>query len=148
EAGAGVPVEFLDAAQQRIKVTFPLRQKQYRTAWKLEWEIDRRPVPARLRSRFTQVQWNEYFRITSAWFQPDPKGTWIQVLNDARVSEFFVAYNDGVIRWYDVLDHGSMWAIQNEADEVGPNGMVIGKGGFVVAEVRDRGLAYKNWKDA
>jgi hypothetical protein len=143
EFGARVPVQFYDRAQRQIKVTFPLRSKNPRTAWKVEWDIERRPVPEHLRTFWTQVKQNVYFRIKKASFQPDPKGPWIQVLNDARVSEFFVAYNDGKVRWYDALDHGMLWQIGNEDEEAGPNGQVLGKERSVVAEVRDRGPAYK-----
>jgi primary-amine oxidase len=140
-------VRILDPEQRRVEVTFPTGKQQWQTAWKVEWDIERRPVPERLRWRETQVRENVYFRIKQAWFKPAPAEDWIQVLNDARVSELFVPYNDGKIRWYDVLDHGVLWKIIDPEAEAGPNGEVLGKDGFVVGELRDRGVAYKNWMD-
>lgn len=143
-----LPVAFLGPDQRQLEVTFPLGQKNWQTAWKLEWQIDRRPVPQHLRSGTTRIKENVYFGIKQAWFRagPSERDPWIQVLHDARVSELFVPYNDGVIRWYDVLDHGHLWQIrpENERAEAGPRGQVLGKERFVVGEVRDRGLLYKN----
>jgi primary-amine oxidase len=136
-------VRFLDPTQRLIEVTFPTGKQEWRTAWKVEWDIERRPVPERLRWRGTVVKENVYFRIKQAWFKPGPAEDWIQVLNDARLSEIFVPYNDGKVRWYDVLDHGHLWSVADD-EEAGPSGQVLGKERFVVAELRDRGLAYKN----
>jgi primary-amine oxidase len=141
---APLPVHFLDKEQRRIEITFPAGKKDWRTAWKVEWDIEKRPVPVRLKWVGTRVQENVYFRIKEAWFRPGPTAEWIQVLNDARVSELFVPYNDGKIRWYDVMDHGRLWKIQNEEAEAGPKGQVLGKERLVVGELRDRGIAYKN----
>ncbi len=140
--GGQLPVKFLDAEQRRIEITFPTGTKDWRTAWKVEWQVEKRPVPERFRWAGTQVRENVYFRIKQAWFKPAPSEEWIQVLNDARVSEIFVPYNDGKIRWYDVMDHGYLWTINEE--EAGPNGKVLGKERCVAAELRDRGIAYKN----
>ena len=141
---ARLPVHFLDKEQRRIEITFPAGKKDWRTAWKVEWDIEKRPVPARLRWTGTLVPENVYFRIKQAWFRPGPTEDWIQVLNDARVSELFVPYNDGKIRWYDVMDHGRLWQIKNEEAEAGLSGQVLGKERCVVGELRDRGIAYKN----
>jgi len=142
-----LPVKFRDATQREIEVTFPLGEKNWQTGWKIEWQIDRRPVPKQLRSGFTRVQENVYFSIKQAWFRSAPSEPWIQVLSDARASELFVPYNDGVIRWYDVMDHGAMWRIADEKAEAGPRGQVLGKDRFIVGEVRDRGIMYKNFGD-
>jgi primary-amine oxidase len=144
--GARLPLK-TDAEQRHIEITFPTGKQDWRTAWKVEWDIERRPVPERFRWGGTQVKENVYFRIKQAWFKPAPAEEWIQVLDDARVSELFVPYNDGRIRWYDVMDHGVLWKIIDPEAEAGPNGQVLGKDGYVVGELRDRGLAYKNWKD-
>jgi primary-amine oxidase len=143
-----LPVKFLDGQKQaRLEVTFPLGQKDWRTAWRIEWHIERGPVPKQLRmAGRTRVKENVYFRIKSAWFRAGPteRDEWIQVLDDLRVSELFVPYNDGKVRWWDVLDHGSMWPIKNERAEAGPRGQVLGLERCVVGEVRDRGLLYKD----
>jgi primary-amine oxidase len=142
-----LPVTFRDESQRELEVTFPLGERNWQTAWKIEWQIDRRPVPQQLRSTFTRIKENVYFSIKQAWFRSAPTEPWIQVLSDARASELFVPYNDGVIRWYDVMDHGVMWKIVDEKAEAGPRGQVLGKDRFVVGELRDRGIMYKNFGD-
>ncbi len=142
-----LPVQFRDGdGQKRIEVTFPLGKKDWQTAWKIEWDVEKRPVPKHLRTAFTQVKENVYFRIKDAWFRAGPteKDEWIQVLEDARLSELFVPYGDGETRWRDVLDHGRLWKIMDEETECGPNGQVLGRDRVVVGETRDRGIIYKD----
>jgi primary-amine oxidase len=87
--------------------------------------------------------------ITGAWFKRDLSEPWIKVLNDARVAELFVPYHQGHPRYYDLT---SFQFPLNEvkAEDAGPFGTLMppfqgDPFATVVKEVRDRGLAWKDY---
>jgi Copper amine oxidase, enzyme domain len=88
--------------------------------------------------------------ITGAWFKRDLGEDWIKVLNDARVAELFVPYHQSsYIRYYDLT---SFQFPLNEvkAEDAGPFGTLMppfqgDPFATVVKEVRDRGLAWKDY---
>src|SRR5262245_27249790 len=78
--------------------------------------------------------------ITGAFFKRNASENWVRVLWDARLAEMFVPYHPGSPRYHDLsLGFGLVTANANDA---GSCGRVIDT--YVVKEVRDRGLA---WKD-
>ena len=88
--------------------------------------------------------------ITGAWFKRDLGEDWIKVLNDARVAELFVPYHQSsYIRYYDLT---SFQFPLNEvkSEDAGPFGTLMppfqgDPFATVVKEVRDRGLAWKDY---
>jgi hypothetical protein len=88
--------------------------------------------------------------ITGAWFKRDLSEDWIKVLNDARIAELFVPYHQSsYIRYYDLT---SFQFPLNEvkAEDAGPFGTLLppfqgDPFATVVKEVRDRGLAWKDY---
>jgi hypothetical protein len=88
--------------------------------------------------------------ITGAWFKRDLTEDWIKVLNDARIAELFVPYHQSsFIRYYDLT---SFQFPLNEvkAEDAGPFGTLMppfqgDPFATVVKEVRDRGLAWKDY---
>ena len=82
------------------------------------------------------------FKIKKAFFKPNPLSHWVQVLEDAHASEFYVPYYFRDTRFFDLRDAGEY--VPLTAKEGGPRGMTLGKERLVMAELRDRGVAYKN----
>jgi hypothetical protein len=88
--------------------------------------------------------------ITGAWFKRSLDEDWIKVLNDARVSELFVPYHQSTnIRYFDLT---SFQFPLNEvkAEDAGPFGTIMppfqgDTFATVVKEMRDRGLAWKDY---
>jgi primary-amine oxidase len=116
-----------------IVMTFPIADEDWKTAWKVTWDI----TPT-LNER---TRPNNFFRITKAWFKSGPKEPWLQVLGEARVSEIFTAYSDGVTRFHDMRDF-SFPLLKLSRKDVGMRGRVIGKDKKVAAEIRDRGVMW------
>lgn len=84
--------------------------------------------------------------ITAAFFRTSPSSPWIRVLWDARVSEIFVPYHDGSPRYYDVTNF-TFNLVQVSAADCPPTigGTPLGSPAHVCKEVRDRGLAWKDY---
>jgi Cu2+-containing amine oxidase len=88
--------------------------------------------------------------ITGAWFKRDLNEDWIKILNDARVAELFVPYHQAsMIRFYDLTGFSFPLAQVREED-AGPFGSLMPafRGDpypTVVKEVRDRGVAWKDF---
>ena len=88
--------------------------------------------------------------ITGAWFKRDLGEDWIKVLNDARIAELFVPYHQSShIRYFDLT---SFQFPMNEVkvEDAGPFGTLMppfqgDSFSTVVKEVRDRGLAWKDY---
>lgn len=97
----------------------------------------------------TQTAWRIRFAhgpgkglyITGAWFKKTASATWMRVLWDARVSDIFVPYHQGSPRYYDLSILGFALEPANSAD-AGCCGVLLDE--FVVKEVRDRGVLWKN----
>jgi hypothetical protein len=88
--------------------------------------------------------------ITGAWFKRELNEDWIKILNDARIAELFVPYHQvGRPRFYDLT---SFQFPLNEVkvEDAGPFGTLMppfqgDPFATVVKEVRDRGLAWKDY---
>ena len=88
--------------------------------------------------------------ITGAWFKRDLAEDWIKILNDARISELFVPYHQhSYTRFYDLTGFSFPLA-EVKAEDAGPFGTLMPpfQGDTyptVVKEVRDRGVAWKDY---
>src|SRR5262249_9440139 len=88
--------------------------------------------------------------ITGAWFKRDLAEDWIKILNDARVSELFVPYHQhSYVRFYDLTGFSFPLA-EVKAEDAGPFGVLMppfqgDAHATVVKEVRDRGIAWKDY---
>lgn len=82
--------------------------------------------------------------ITGAWFRKSPISPFVQVLYDGRISEIFVPYHDGSPRYYDVTNFSfSLTSVSSADCPTALGGTRIA--GNVCKEVRDRGLAWKDY---
>jgi hypothetical protein len=88
--------------------------------------------------------------VTGAWFKRDLTEDWIKILNDARIAELFVPYHQrGFPRFYD-LSSFSFPMAQVQVEDAGPFGTLMPpfQGDpypTVVKEMRDRGIAWKDY---
>jgi hypothetical protein len=88
--------------------------------------------------------------ITGAWFKRDLGEDWIKVLNDARIAELFVPYHKAsFIRYYDLTTFSFALA-EVKVEDAGPFGTLLppfqgDSFPTVVKEIRDRGLAWKDY---
>jgi hypothetical protein len=88
--------------------------------------------------------------ITGAWFKRDLGEDWIKILNDARIAELFVPYHrSSYIRYYDLTSFSFPLA-EVKAEDAGPFGTLMppfqgDPFATVVKEVRDRGIAWKDY---
>jgi len=88
--------------------------------------------------------------ITGAWFKRDLAEDWIKILNDARVAELFVPYHQSsFIRYYDLTSFSFPLA-EVRAEDAGPFGTLLppfrdDPYPTVVKEMRDRGIAWKDY---
>ena len=88
--------------------------------------------------------------ITGAWFKRDLSEDWIKILNDARVSELFVPYHQhSYVRYYDLTTFSFPLA-EVKAEDAGPFGTIMppfqgDTYSTVVKEMRDRGIAWKDY---
>jgi hypothetical protein len=88
--------------------------------------------------------------ITGAWFKRDLSEDWMKILNDARVSELFVPYHQhSYVRYYDLTSFSFPLA-EVKAEDAGPFGTIMppfqgDTYSTVVKEMRDRGIAWKDY---
>jgi len=119
-----------------ILMTFPMNPDAEKggpqTAWKVTWHIDKRKNEV--------GNPNQWFAIKEAWFKTGAKSPWLKVLGDCRVSELFTPYGAGTPRFLDMKSY-RFQIIPLTPKHTGANGRLLG-GDRVVAELRDRGLAY------
>jgi primary-amine oxidase len=132
-SGADEPPKTTAGSPYEVIQEFPSGEKAKKTAWKVRWG---------------QAQSRGLF-ITGAWFRREPKGAWMKVLGDARLSDIFVPYHGSrypgseAHRFWDLSTYHYNLATATRAD-AGPRGELLGDPPLVVKEVRDRGLM---WKD-
>lgn len=79
--------------------------------------------------------------ITGASFRRAAGQPWIKVFHDARLSDVFVPYHPGGPRFFDLTGF-SFNLVAVQAVDLGPCGKKADN--FVVKEVRDRGMLWKN----
>jgi Cu2+-containing amine oxidase len=88
--------------------------------------------------------------ITGAWFKRDLSEDWIKIINDARVAELFVPYHQhSQVRYFDLTGFSFPLA-EVKAEDAGPFGMLLppfqgDPFATVVKEIRDRGIAWKDY---
>jgi len=140
-----LPIEFNTADQKSLLVKFPTNDANWETAWKIDWDIENIGQARKAGMVFPPDRTNPtpvLFKIKKASFKPGPKAPWVQVLEDAHPSELYVPYYFRNTRFFDLRDAGEF--VPLTAKEGGPRGMTLGKDRFVIAELRDRGVVYKN----
>jgi Cu2+-containing amine oxidase len=99
------------------------------TAWKIRYQANN-PGPGLI--------------ITGAWFKTSPTAEWFKVLENIRLSEIFVPYNNGT-RIYDIGAKGNFNLLTHTKADAGPTGKLL-KNGKVVQELRDMGILWKYYK--
>jgi hypothetical protein len=88
--------------------------------------------------------------ITGAWFKRDLGEDWIKIINDVRISELFVPYHQhSYVRFFDLTGFSFPLA-EVKSEDAGPSGTIMPpfEGDTyptVVKEVRDRGVAWKDF---
>lgn len=97
-----------------------------------------------------RICWQEQARnglmITSAFFRKSPASPFVRILWDARISEIFVPYHDGSPRYFDVTNFSfSLVPVSNQDCPASGGGATLGSPAHVCREVRDRGLAWKDY---
>jgi len=115
----------VDPAAVEIVQEFPVGG-QMQTAWKVQYKIVS-PGPGVV--------------ITGAWLKTDPNADWMKVLDNLRLSEIFVPYNNGT-RIYDIGAQGSYKLVKHTKEDAGVNGTLL-HDGLVVKELRDTGVLWK-----
>lgn len=141
------PVEFRADDQKELEVRFPSGDENWETAWKIAWDVETIGEARKQGFKFPKDRRDKLpilFKIKAASFKPGRDAPWIQVLDDAHVSEFYVPYFFKGTRFFDLRDHGNY--VRLHQPEAGPRGRVLGKAGLAIGEFRDRGLVYKYQK--
>ncbi len=128
---------------RELEIAFPVGDPQPETAWKIVWDVETAGQANSQGFKFRPDRGKAplLFKIKKASFRPGPQAPWFQVLEDAHPSEFYVPYYFQKTRFFDLRDHGQYVPLL--AREGGPRSKLLGAGRYVMAEVRDRGLAYK-----
>jgi Cu2+-containing amine oxidase len=91
--------------------------------------------------KYTAVNPGPGLVITGAWFKSTPTEPWLKVIDNIRLSEIFVPYNNGT-RIYDIQGQGNYSLLKHSQDDAGPNGKLLNKN-LVIHEVRDTGILWK-----
>jgi primary-amine oxidase len=121
------PLTPSDACPIQEVITFPLGGVE-RTRWDICWEAVEGPGLV----------------IRYAAFRPSPSAPAVQVLGDARLAEIFVPYHPGTPRPFD-FDFSLPLQTLGAADCPAPQGTLVGDPAVACRELRDRGLAWKNF---
>lgn len=144
-ARARLPLDFLSQDQKSFEVKFPTHDDAWETKWKIEWDMETIAGAEKSGIAIAKNRADDapvLFKIKRAFFKPGRNAPWVQVLSDAHPSEFFVPYYFRNTRFFDLRDAGEY--VQLDPKEGGPRGDTLGKDRFVMAEIRDRGVAYKH----
>jgi hypothetical protein len=140
-----LPLEFVSGDQKSFEVKFPTGDPDWETKWKIEWDMEDIATARKAGILFPKERDAEavvLFKIKRAFFKPGKTAPWVQVLEDAHPSELYVPYYFRHTRFFDLRDAGNY--VQLNPKEGGPRGNTLGKDRYVMAEIRDRGLAFKN----
>ncbi len=140
-----IPIDIVSKDQKTLVVKFPLNDANWETAWKIEWDVENIGAARKAGLIFPKDREDHtpvLFKIKKAFFKPGKASPWVQVLDDAHPSELYVPYYFRDTRFFDLRDAGEY--VPLNAQEGGPRGTTLGKDRFVMAELRDRGVAYKN----
>ena len=140
-----VPVTFAkDSDDKEFTITFPTNEpKNWQTSWKIVWDMESRKLANEQGFKFRRGDSSSaLFKIKKAYFKPGQQSEWIQVLEDAHPSEFYVPYYFKGTRFYDLRDVGGYVGLS--AKEGGAISQLLSKSKQVMAELRDTGPAYKH----
>jgi primary-amine oxidase len=143
--GAPVPLAVTPGTDDKeIEIAFPTRDGASRdTAWKIIWDMKDGKEAAKEGFKVSGRDGSPVlFQIKKAYYRPGAKAEWLQVLENAHPSEFYVPYFFQHTRFFDLRDVGSYVPLR--AVEGGARSRLLGKEKRVMAELRDRGLAYKH----
>jgi primary-amine oxidase len=143
-----VPLDIVPKTDDReFVITFPTNETNWETAWKIVWDIETGKQANEQKFKFSKGREsaNVLFKIKKAYFKPGQKADWIQVLEDAHPSEFYVPYYFVNTRFFDLRSVGGYTKLSEK--EGGLVSQTLGKSHRVMAELRDRGVVYKhgNW---
>jgi primary-amine oxidase len=130
---------------KQLEISFPTDEPgPGETAWKIIWDMSSGAQLNREGFRFGKGRDNALliFRIKQAFFRPGRNAPWLQVLDDVHPSEFYVPYYFQNTRFFDLRDVGGYTNLS--AKEGGPRSKLLGFDRRVMAEIRDRGIAYKH----
>ena len=144
-SGGKLPIDFLTQDQKSFEVKFPTGDADWETKWKIEWDMETIGDARKAGIRFPKERDADavvLFKIKRAFFKPGKKAPWVQVLEDAHASELYVPYYFRNTRFFDLRDAGNY--VELNPSEGGPRGNTLGKERLVMAEIRDRGIAYRN----
>ena len=142
---ANLPLDLLTEDQKSFEVKFPTNDANWETKWKSEWEMQTLADARKAGIAITKNRADDapvLFKIKRAFFKPGRDAPWVQVLKDAHASELYVPYYFRNTRFFDLRDAGEY--VPLDPKEGGPRGNTVGAKKYVMAEVRDRGVAYKN----
>jgi hypothetical protein len=145
QPAAGPPLHFRDESQKTFEISFPTSAAQGETAWRIVWDMETAGAANREGFKFPKDRAKDIvlFRIKKAFFRPGAQAPWVQVLEDAHASEFYVPYfNFPDTFFFDLTNVGNYVPLL--AREGGARGRLLGTQKLVMAELRDRGLAYKH----
>jgi primary-amine oxidase len=129
---------------KEVTIEFPTQATEPReTAWKIIWDMKTGSEAAQEGFKVGGRDSSPVlFQIKQAYYRPGPKAQWLQVLENAHPSEFYVPYFFQNTRFFDLQNVGSYGKLN--AHDGGPRSRLLGKEQRVMVELRDRGLAYKH----
>ena len=138
-------IDFRADDQKSFEVKFPTGDAEWETKWKIEWDMESIATARKAGLAIAQNRGEDapiLFKIKRAFFKPGRNAPWVQVLEDAHPSELYVPYYFRHTRFFDLRDAGEY--VPLDPKEGGPRGNTLGAAKLVMAEIRDRGVAYKN----
>jgi Cu2+-containing amine oxidase len=127
-SGVGQKEKTKTPRTDEIIMDFPVGGKM-QTSWKVQY-VAVNPGPGLV--------------IAGAWFKTSPNADWLKVIENIRLSEIFVPYNNGT-RIYDIGAQGNYSLLAHTKEDAGLNGKLLNNN-LVVQEIRDSGILWKYYK--
>jgi primary-amine oxidase len=128
---------------KEVEIAFPTQDGEpAETAWKIIWDMQSGEQAVAQGYKLRSGKSPLLFKVKKAYFRPGAKMDWVQVLEDAHPSEFYVPYFFQSTRFFDLRDVGGYVSLL--AREGGARSRLMGKDRNVMAELRDRGIVYKH----
>ena len=133
-----------DTDEKEFVITYPTNQpKNWATAWKIVWDMESRKQANEQGFKFRRGSESPaLFKIKQAYFKPAQKAEWIQVLEDAHRSEFYVPIIFAELASIDLRNVGELRQAVRQGR--GRISQPLSKAKNVMAELRDTGVAYKH----
>lgn len=141
---APIPLKIKPGSDDKeVEIAFPTQDGEpAETAWKIIWDMQSGEQAVAQGYKFRSGKSPLLFKVKKAYFRPGAKMDWVQVLEDAHPSEFYVPYFFQSTRFFDLRDVGGYVSLL--AREGGARSRLMGKDRNVMAELRDRGVVYKH----